>query len=372
MLTTEIIADEMRFDTLASVWDELAARDVNATIFQQYAWNRAWWRQFRGHKGLAITLVRDGAEVVGIAPLMSVGSATGMRAVRFIGSGPADYGDIVALPDRREEVCRELARMLLTELGFAVDLQQLREDSPHTALLKSELEHQGGRPRLIEQEEAFYLDLPSSWAEYLGHLGSKTRYNVKYFRRRLARDYQYEVRDAGDGPAEAMPLLFRLHQQRWQEKLLPGTFAFPRVRRFHQEVAELLAQQRKLVLSVLRLDGEPAAAFYGFRHCGTDYFYLCGFDTRRARLSVGAVLVGEMIESAITAGSTRFDFLRGDEPYKQRWRAVARRNYRLLAAPVSLRSRVYLALREKENTIVLRAKSQLRSGWPRSGQKSRV
>ncbi|HEY4593430.1 MAG TPA: GNAT family N-acetyltransferase, partial [Thermoanaerobaculia bacterium] len=60
----------------------------------------------------------------------------------------------------------------------------------------------------------------------------------------------------------------------------------------------------------------------------TVYFYQSGFDPAHSALSPGTLLVAQAIRRAIEEGKTAFDFLRGDEPYKRRWKP--QREYRTL------------------------------------------
>jgi CelD/BcsL family acetyltransferase involved in cellulose biosynthesis len=52
----------------------------------------------------------------------------------------------------------------------------------------------------------------------------------------------------------------------------------------------------------------------------TVYFYQAGFDPEHSSISPGTLLVAGTIRRAIEEGKTTFDFLRGDEPYKRRWK----------------------------------------------------
>ena len=50
--------------------------------------------------------------------------------------------------------------------------------------------------------------------------------------------------------------------------------------------------------------------------------YNSGFDPRPARCRPGVVLIARTIEDAIARGFRRYDFLRGEEPYKYGFGAV--------------------------------------------------
>ena len=59
-------------------------------------------------------------------------------------------------------------------------------------------------------------------------------------------------------------------------------------------------------------------------------FYNAGIDPDARELSPGVVLAARYVQSALEAGAKRFDFLRGDEPYKYEWGAVDEPIQRLL------------------------------------------
>jgi CelD/BcsL family acetyltransferase involved in cellulose biosynthesis len=69
------------------------------------------------------------------------------------------------------------------------------------------------------------------------------------------------------------------------------------------------------------------------------YFYQSGREPTLERESVGEVLMAIMIRRAIERGYRRFDFLRGDEPYKRHWANAARTMERLIVFRSNVRGR---------------------------------
>ena len=70
---------------------------------------------------------------------------------------------------------------------------------------------------------------------------------------------------------------------------------------------------------MLELDGRPAAAWYGFRTGGREWYYQAGWDPARARDGVGFVLLAHSVRAATLDGMTDYRFLRGDEAFKARF-----------------------------------------------------
>jgi CelD/BcsL family acetyltransferase involved in cellulose biosynthesis len=66
----------------------------------------------------------------------------------------------------------------------------------------------------------------------------------------------------------------------------------------------------------LRVNDEIAAVTYCFQANGRFYLYQHGFNPRFWQYSVGVVVLGLTIRSAIEEGDSEFDMLYGEEPYK--------------------------------------------------------
>src|SRR6476620_3334838 len=75
-------------------------------------------------------------------------------------------------------------------------------------------------------------------------------------------------------------------------------------------------------LSFLTVDGRRIAAGIHVETPEAWMFYHAGIDPDARELSPGVVLAARYVQSALEAGARRFDFLRGDEPYKYEWGAV--------------------------------------------------
>ena len=77
-------------------------------------------------------------------------------------------------------------------------------------------------------------------------------------------------------------------------------------------------------MQLLDLDGQTIAVEYQLLSQGVTYIYQCGVDPRYLSQEPGHLLTAATIKRAIEQGGRAVDFLRGDEPYKEHFRAVAR------------------------------------------------
>jgi CelD/BcsL family acetyltransferase involved in cellulose biosynthesis len=298
------------FARLEEDWRSLQERGGAATFFQSWEWNRCWWNRFgSGPSGHFLRFHRGGA-AVGIAPCYVRGPL--ISALRWVGSGNADYLGLVALPEERDSVARGFADYLATHSpALLADLHQIREDDPLARFLARHAVEQAGTNR---------LQLPPTWGDYAASLTAKMRSNLKRAKRDLDTAGAVIRLAGGAETRQAMEAFFRLHSHRWRKRGLPGSFLGAKVKGFHLDWTEVAAERDWLRLIVLELDGRIRAVLYGLRFGDVFSYFQAGFDPEVAALSPGASLVAFAIQHAIEEGCTGFDFLRGQERYKSRWK----------------------------------------------------
>lgn len=357
---------------LREEWDALVEDAVEATIFQTWEWNDAWWREFGQDKRLRLVLVREGSRLLGIGPFY-VGRHLGtpLRRLAFLGTGPSDYLTVIAAAGKENQVYAAILAHLLRHDGYDLaDLQQLPEGSPFLTWLRGVaadrqvqkgdgiLEHRRVHTRPIEVCPRVLL--PASYDEYLRSLGKRTRENVRYYTRLVMRELpaaSFELCGESDLTA-GMQALFRLHQRRWRQRMMPGCFGSRRSRQFHLDVAHRFMKRGWLRLHLLRSGDRILAALYCFVFRGRYYYYLGGFEPELHRYSLGTILTASALQQAIEEGCSTFDFLRGKELYKERWKPTEQMNYQcLVSRERDWRSEAMLAINRIERYIEHRAKA---------------
>lgn len=284
--------------------------------FQTYEWQDAWYRNYR-HQPVIWTF-RECKDLVGLAALTT--QRAPFNALRFAGMGPSDILSVVAHPEHTHSVHVAFGEMLAQHQGL-VDLHQVSSDSELSAALGD-----GNRKK---QATRLLLQLPATYDAYLQTLSKSLRTDCK----RLAKKpfTSGEARIIRVQPPEvenALKQVFSTHQARWKGKGISLAF-LAKQQRFHLDWGRQGSQY--LDLRLLEFEGKIVGAYYGMRFGRTAYFYQSGFDPTCKAISPGTLLVGDAIRSAIEDGLTHFDFMRGDEPYKRRWKPqVELSNYRYI------------------------------------------
>ncbi len=321
MPQVEILDGGSVFDRYSEGWNVLHRTSEDATPFQSMLWQQTWLRHFSSGNRLRTIVVREGNDLVGLYPLIR--SIAPWSPMRPAGVGPSDY--LAPLTLERSEPVYDAIRSALQDLSkrHLVDLHQMPSDHPFTESLSSF--------ERIDQAKCLVLDLPTSFEEYVAGLSKSLRYDVRRLEGKALKEKGARVEwiapDTVDAFAEQF---FYLHRLRWKSRGLPGAF-FGKGENFQRDWMRAAVQDGTLIMNRLMADGKPVGCVYAMRSGATCYFYQAGMDPEASSLSPGTILVAKMIEQAILEGCRTFDFMRGDEPYKRRWKPTRERtNYRIL------------------------------------------
>jgi CelD/BcsL family acetyltransferase involved in cellulose biosynthesis len=292
-------------------WEVLAERSGN--VFATWEWASTWWRHFGSNQDLLLTTCRgaDGGPVA-IVPLCISSSRT-LRTARFLGHGMADQLGPICRPSDRSKAARALI-WTLQRRDREWDVfraEALPGNDGWQAVL-------GGNVRRRESNPV--VDIAGlDWEAYLASRSANFRDQVRRRERNLARrhDLRYRLTEDPDRLEADLETFFRLHDARWA---IEGSSSLTApARRFHREFARLALERGWLRLWTMEVNGDPVAAWYGFRFGNAEWFYQSGRQPAWDRSSVGFVLLAHTLREAINDGMSEYRLLRGPETYKARF-----------------------------------------------------
>lgn len=296
-------------------WNGLLTRSASPVVFLTWQWQTNWWNAFgRGRQLRLLQVTEGGGQFIGVLPLYAeLGSDSTLRLVG--GVDVSDYLDLLAVRGREEEIWAALLQHRAAE-SDVWDLHCLRAASPSVAVLQSLAPTYGLSVRVEHEERCPALALPATWEAYLARLSGKDRHELRRKMRRLWRELPGAVvRSFADltGLDEAMATFLTLHRK---SKAGKARFMDLSMEGFFRAVAVDLARAGWLRLWFLELEGTPLAAYFCLEYGESVDLYNSGYDPERAALSPGIVLLAHVVKDAIERGLARFDFMRGEEPYK--------------------------------------------------------
>jgi len=371
LLHTEVIADDAGFVRLAREWDELLDESAQQVYFLRSGWNQLWWETFcpPGAQLFIITVRDAGGRLAGLAPLYLRERRTAgiphVRELRFIGTGvyvhTGEFLDLIARRGHEREVAEAVAARLLQSSAWdRLCLNDIPAPSVVLPHLRAAL---GNRASISPASRAHFIHTNSDWESVLAQVSRSTRKNLLYETRRLFKSHACQFRrvQTPDELETAMDALVRLHQARWNARGEPGSFTIHGFECFVRDAARMSLRDQRLRMWALDVDGEVAAALIGFYDNSIVHYFQAGFDPRLARLSIGRVMLGLCIRDCINDESVRvFDFMGGNNAYKDTWTPEVRETVTLTCLRSGVRALAYTGI----HGVTRLSKSLLRATLP--------
>jgi CelD/BcsL family acetyltransferase involved in cellulose biosynthesis len=356
-ISVAVIEDPGDLGRLQREWDALLGACTAMTPFLGWGWLGSWWRHLAKSASLHVIVVRDGDQLIALAPLML--SRRGLRhapVLEFLGIAGAgsDYLDVI-VRDGHEQAALGALASAVDSLQLPLYLDHL-PPSPVAAHLQQALASRGWTAVDSTPDVCPFVTLSGhSWDSYLATLGAAHRANVRRRLRALSAgfDVRFSAVQTDRDRQAALTALIAFNTRRWAERGGSSAFASPALRAFHEDATHAALADGSLRLYMLDLNGVTAAVMYGFSRQQRFYFYQHGFSEEYSTFSVGLVLMALTIKAAIEEGDVEFDMLYGHELYKRLWTREERRLGRLQLFPPRLGGG--LLRREVETRQALRA-----------------
>ncbi|WIM92887.1 GNAT family N-acetyltransferase [Actinoplanes oblitus] len=352
--TTETVRDDAAFRDLRDDWDELYRHCATASAFQSHGWLTGWWQGYARPGRLRLTVVRRHGRLVAAAPLM-LDRRGAFGVLVPLGGALADHTEVLVADDVAGPAARALAAALLAEPGWqAVDLPESRPGAvTGTAFWDA---WPGRRYRLAS---SVCQDLPAlPLTGFLAQLPGKQRRTARHGLVTLNRSGLVPHEVTADEADRAVADLLRLHELQWRGRGIDPEHVSPAFAAYLcRAVTAMLATGQAALVEYRAGDRLMASHLMFVSHDSLDG-YLSGVDPAlRKGLDVTMTLLADALPRAHRLGLARVGFLRGEEPYKDRWRPRRVRNQRIvLVRPASVAGLGYAARVRAGRAVVAAAK----------------
>jgi len=328
-LSVEVIRGPNALIELRPLWNSLLQQSDANTIFLTWEWLDAWWNAYGSTFDLIVLKcsATDG-QVVGLAPFFRVRESIGLR---ISGYSLHLLGDVTGGSEKLDWIIRNgweglaVGSILdwLETASLAWDIyfyETVRPDSKVANIVSSECEKRGWF-KLRGERSTYRVPVAASWDEYLNSLSKKMRSGIQQQVRRANRTFAVCARRC-ESPEQLetdLQTLFALHAKRWQERGKTGNLFQADKQLFYRDLAKGCLANDWLEFWILEFDGKPVACEFGFCYDGVYSFLQGGFDPEFGVYSVGVVLRASIMQSVIARGFRLYDFLLGEDDYKERW-----------------------------------------------------
>jgi len=361
-------------DIPRTTWDRLLARTHAPTPFSRWSFHRAWWDAYGdtaheqylvcapvGAAGLDWSAARaivplmhrhevepDDAECrTSVRPHEPTGTQVPgeAKAIFFGASYHADYATVLADPSDMPAVAGAVASALARPPDPAhgptpwdvVDLRRLRPGDPALGALETGLRARADTGWQVSREQEDVCPVVTSpsgeWDAYLATLDKKARHEIRRKLRRAAAVGEMTI-EISAPRSEVIDAFIALHRMRFgDDGLFPDNAGGERSRRFVHGLAELELVEPgngQLHVALVRCGVRLVFAALAFDNGEQVFLYNAGMDPSAAEVSPGVTGTALYIQDRLAAGRRRFDFLRGNEPYKYEWGAIDEPIERLL------------------------------------------
>jgi CelD/BcsL family acetyltransferase involved in cellulose biosynthesis len=325
-LKRRCVTDPAAIDALQRDWDTLLLASATGSPFCGYAWCVSWWNTFgKGWQPEVYTWENEG-RVVALLPLMRR-RRFGLREVSFLNGAQVapERLDALVLPEARGELVSHLAA-LLGDLRRGCDLFRFRDLAPDGVLvhsLQDALTGDDGHPVIFPSPAQAGVAIDATFDAYLADRSQRLRRNFRHSAREVLKQLgaaPTSVRpDSQEHALACFDQLWRLHGRSFTRRQEFDYFHRSDIERFHREVLVRAGPLRLARFVTLSSGSRVFASVYCLEHLRRMYCYQIGFDPDVEKLSPGFLVIGSAIRLAFEEQCTYFDFLRGDEAYKQRW-----------------------------------------------------
>ncbi|MBN1369439.1 MAG: GNAT family N-acetyltransferase [Dehalococcoidaceae bacterium] len=311
LIYMELFAENADFERLTRIWQQKQGNIAWQCPFVLPPWLETWWQVFGNNYQPYLKIVYSRQEPVGIVPLKFSGNT-----VTFMGSeNICDYQDFTI----KDGYSGSFFSLLLDELrddGFG--RLKLRHVRPESEVIKGlvPVARARGLEIKIEQEAcSLEIDLPASFEDYLAALEKKQRHELRRKLRRLigAGEPFFCFTNFETGNTcrlEQFLTLFRLNDAK-------TGFMTPVMEQFFRLMSERLTAERLLRFGNLTMDNREVAMVLVFDYNNTIYLYNSAYDPVFSSISPGLMSKALAVKEAIRMNRQRWDFLKGEEPYKR-------------------------------------------------------
>ena len=325
--TVDIITEPVQLQPLEDRWRELAVA-VGAFPCSTPEWIMAWVRHYLDGRPLKIMIVRDGHELVAVAPLMltRLPWTGGYRLLRSCGSDSTiSHAEILVRPGHEQSALDAIVNAAMDVPGVdTVALGPMRgrlNQEDVGVLMESVSAATGTTARSVRFGNSMVTSLPGSFDDFLGLLGRSGR---KAYRRRLKRFMEHEGArishiSAPDEIASELDQFIDMHTRQWNAEGRLGHFGdWSGAVEFHRDLAVSMAAKGQCCLLRLDCGGAPVAYQYAFISGTTASTVLIAREDEPAlrNLSLGTIAYFEFIRYAIEHGVRTLDDGIGSYDYK--------------------------------------------------------
>lgn len=377
-LTFRLVTAQAELYAIASDWHELVEASAAPASMQDPSWLLLWWRHYGAGVELAVGLLYDGEQLVGLAPMCIrqyvYRFGLVFRRLQFMGIDAnekdgvcSEYMSFIARRGHEDAVANAFVDHIFAGRFGAwheTVLSAMNEDSPIVSIVERHLAQRRIRYERKTIMSAYYIKLPRTWEAYLQSQSPTRRDRIENSMAKFEewageKGWKLERANSPESLETGFSILRSLHEERWRSDGLDGAFASPRFVAFHRDYIASMIGSGLVDIAWLTVGGTPVAASYTIRNGGKVVAYQYGRAVGLPTpVRVGVVINSLLIQEAIARGDEEFDFPGGESRYKVDLASHTRALVQLRAARPSAREFIRLGMVNARDRFMAALKSR--------------
>ncbi|MDP3979777.1 MAG: GNAT family N-acetyltransferase [Chlamydiota bacterium] len=316
---------------LSEQWNSLLQHTKANTLFLTYEWVRAWWDIYGRGGTLFLVVIKDGDDLIGIAPLYIESALVlkfiPIRQVCFIGDkhvAPC-FLNFILEAGRESEIIPLIFQIIKGMNSWdRLMFDEMHESAMEIALMTDAMRRMGLFVLSRRRYACPYQALAGTMREFMQEPDvvfkkiTATRHVPKLMKHHIVQfNDQINEEDLDDH----INTFISLHNERWHLVGKKSFFDYVGTTKFFRAICHTFYENGCLKMSSLLVDGEIVAMECGVIYSNAYYAYQLACASKGRQYRAGAVLTYHIFESLVGNVQT-FHYLRGKETYKYQWGCI--------------------------------------------------
>ncbi len=329
------------------IWQEIYEEDSSASPFMSWEWANSWMKYFSHNRELQLVYAEDtGGEPVAMIPFIAepvtAFGFTFINKIQILGSDSMACSEHLGFL-LKNGVDISIADDLLTFIWQQyqghkyISFPDMDTGSRSAKTIINWATKNGIKQQIKTKGGCWQTRLPDSWDGFLATLSSNFRQQVRRSIRKIDNSESLSAQQITDREEVRMAAdkLAELNLKRMSSKGVNSCFNSTEMRNFFIDMTADMVCADKAWLDAIYSDGEIVAVALHLVDSTSTAYYQGGFNEEFAKLRPMVVLFSKAIQRAIDNNCKIYDFLGGNEAYKQRWGATLQQYSTISALPNS-------------------------------------
>jgi CelD/BcsL family acetyltransferase involved in cellulose biosynthesis len=318
VLRGELIQGKENISRLSSDWDKLFARAKNASVYLSHAWIQTFIDEEHCKGELCFIAVWNGKELAALLPIC-IQNIFGIRIGKLISTEVPSYLGLLVDPDYPSAISIVAETWIKEKVAHVFHDKHVSSLDEATHNFVTELKHRGFNYKYGYQRISYGIELGCSFDEYMQkNKSGKRRRKLGYAERQLFNSGNVEVKNykGKEITSEILKRIAQVQEESWLKQRGASVLKEP----FYQKLLTSMSQAGFGSVWLMTIDGDDAAfAFTSIAHETLYYQYVAFKLKYESSLSIGQMLLMQIIRDACDKNVRYFEFGHGEGGYKRFW-----------------------------------------------------